>query len=73
MGCAHAFYPLPHAFFLVCIVLPEPYVPYTIEISAATHAGEGDVNTIIQFTEEGSELRHNTSTKDELSIDIIYI
>jgi len=31
----------------------EPHVPYTIEISAATHAGEGDVNTIIQFTEEG--------------------
>ena len=36
----------------------EPYVPYTIEISAVTHAGEGDVNTIIQFTKEGSECTH---------------
>ena len=34
--------------------LSEPYVPYTIEVSAATHAGEGDVNTIIDFTEDGS-------------------
>ena len=60
MGCAHALShdPLTHAFFLICIILPEPYVPYTIEISAATHAGEGDVNTIIQFTKEGSECTH---------------
>ena len=51
-----------------CIVLPlhiylfplEPYVPYTIEVSAATHAGEGDVNTIIDFTEEGSKYTSNT-------------
>ena len=43
--------------FLAYIVLPEPYVPYTIEISAATHAGEGDVNKIIQFTKEGSKLQ----------------
>ena len=39
---------------------PEPYVPYTIEVSAATHAGEGDVNTIIDFTEEGSACTINT-------------
>ena len=46
-----------------CIVLPlhiylfppEPYVPYTFEVSAATHAGEGDVNIITDFTEEGSK------------------
>ena len=37
------------------ITFPEPYVPYTIDVSAATHAGEGDMNTIIDFTEEGSE------------------
>ena len=39
---------------------PEPYVPYTIEVSAATHAGEGDVNTIIDFTEEGSKCTSNS-------------
>ena len=39
----------------ILIFLPEPYVPYTIEVSAATHAGEGDLNTIIDFTEEGSK------------------
>ena len=39
---------------------PEPYVPYTIDVSAATHAGEGDVNTIIDFTEEGSKYTSNT-------------
>ena len=39
---------------------PEPYVPYTIKVSAATHAGEGDVNTIIDFTEEGSKYTSNT-------------
>ena len=33
----------------------EPYVPYTIVISAVTHAGEGDGKTIIDFTMEGSE------------------
>lgn len=41
--------------FLAYTVLPEPYVPYTIEISAATHAGEGDMNTIIEFTKEGGK------------------
>ena len=39
---------------------PEPYIPYTIDVSAATHAGEGDVNTIIDFTEEGSKYTSNT-------------
>jgi len=44
----------------IYLFLPEPYVPYTIEVSAATHAGEGDVNTIIDFTEEGSKCTSNT-------------
>jgi len=59
------------AFFLVCIILPDPYVPYTIEISAATHAGEGDVNTIIQFTKEGSELVHILRPKMSLVLTLM--
>ena len=36
-------------------VLTEPYVPYTVEVSASTDIGEGAIYSAVEFTEHGGK------------------
>lgn len=39
--------------FLNLNITPGPYIPYFVNVSAVSVFGEGDVTTVLNFTQEG--------------------